>query len=63
MSKGQFGFIVVLCLIAVLVLILGECIIGLWLNLGMTASRIWLIFVVVATCTISVWHGIKQEKE
>ena len=42
---------------------LGECLIGLVWNLGMTASRIWLIVVILATCAVSVWLGLRNEKE
>lgn len=48
--KNRLKWIVPLCLLAVLVLVLGECLIGLVWNLGMTASRIWLIVVILATC-------------
>lgn len=41
----------------------GECLIGLVWNLGMTASRIWLIVVILATCAVSVWLGLRNEKE
>lgn len=61
--KKRLKWIVPLCLLAVLVLILGECLIGFVWNLGMTASRIWLIFIIVATCAVSVWLGIRNEKE
>lgn len=61
--KKRLKWIVPLCLLAVLVLILGECLIGLVWNLGMTVSRIWLIFVIIVTCAVSVWLGIRNEKE
>lgn len=55
MKKRQFKFIVALCVIAVVLWILGEVLIGLVLDLGMTASRIWAIVVVVGTCAFSLW--------
>ena len=61
--KNRLKWIVPLCLIAVLVLVLGECLISLVWNLGMTASRIWLIVVILATCAVSVWLGLRNEKE
>ena len=57
--KNRLKWIVPLCLLAVL----GECLIGLVWNLGMTASRIWLIVVILATCAVSVWLGLRNEKE
>ena len=61
--KNRLKWIVPLGLLAVLVLVLGECQIGLVWNLGMTASRIWLIVVILATCAVSVWLGLRNENE
>ncbi len=32
------------------------------LESGMTASRIWLIVVILATCAVSVWLGAAERK-
>lgn len=55
MKKRQLKFILALSVIAVLVWIGGEILLGLVLDLGMTVSRIWAIAVVVGTCIFSVW--------
>lgn len=55
MKKRQFKFIVALCVIAVVLWIVGEVVIGLVLDLGMTVSRIWAIVIVVLTCAFSLW--------
>ena len=55
MKKRQLKFIVALCVVAVLLWIGGEILLGLVLNLGMTVSRIWAIARVVLTCALSLW--------
>ena len=55
MKKRQLKFIVALCVVAVLLWIGGEILLGLVLNLGMTVSRIWAIAIVVLTCALSLW--------
>lgn len=60
--KQRLKFIIPLCCIAVLVLILGECLIGLVFN-NMIVSRVWLILVIVGTCAFSIWHSVRNEKE
>ncbi|MEE0022248.1 hypothetical protein [Ruminococcus sp.] len=48
-------FIVALCVVAAVLWIGGEILLGLVLNLGMTVSRIWAIAIIVLTCAFSVW--------
>ncbi len=55
MKKRQFKFILALCVIAAILWIGGEMLIGLVLNWGMTASRIWAILIIVLTCAFSLW--------
>lgn len=55
MKKRQLKFIVALCVVAVMLWIGGEILLGLVLNLGMTVSRIWAIAIVVLTCAFSLW--------
>ena len=55
MKARKWKFILALCVIAAVVWIVGEVLIGLVWDLGLTASRIWAIVVVVATCAFSVW--------
>ena len=53
--KGRQKFIVALCVVAAVLWIGGEILLGLVLNLGMTVSRIWAIAIIVLTCAFSVW--------
>ncbi|MGN1403105.1 MAG: hypothetical protein ACI4XB_02190 [Ruminococcus sp.] len=55
MKKRQIKFIVALCVIAVILWIVGEIVLGLVLDLGMTVSRIWAITIIVLTCAFSLW--------
>ncbi|MBO5226591.1 MAG: hypothetical protein J6B17_00730 [Ruminococcus sp.] len=55
MLKRQFKFIICLCLIAVLVWILGEVLIGLVLEWHGIVSWIWAGIMLVGTCVFSVW--------
>ena len=57
MKKRQMKFILALCSAAVAVWIssLGEILLGLVLDLGLTVSRIWAIAVIVLTCAFSLW--------
>ncbi|MBQ8825446.1 MAG: hypothetical protein IJZ64_09545 [Ruminococcus sp.] len=55
MGKRQLKFIIPVCIIAMLILIIGECLIGLVFDWGIVVSRIWLIVVIVLTCAFSVW--------
>ncbi len=55
MRKRQFKFIVALCVIAVILWIGGEILLGLVLDLGLTVSRIWAIVIIVGTCAFSLW--------
>lgn len=55
MKKRKFLFLLALCVLAAILWIGGELLIGLVLNLGMTASRIWAIAVIVLTCVFSLW--------
>ncbi len=55
MKKRQFKFIVALCVIAVVLWIVGEVLIGLVWDFGLTVSRIWAIVIVVGTCAFSLW--------
>ncbi len=55
MKKRQIQFIVALCVIAVIVWIIGEILIGLVWDLGMTVSRIWAAAVIIGTCAFSLW--------
>lgn len=55
MKKRQIKFIVALCVIAVILWIVGEIVLGLVLDLGMTVSRIWAIAIIVLTCAFSLW--------
>ena len=55
MKGRQWKFIVALCVVAAVLWIGGEILLGLVLNLGMTVSRIWAIAIIVLTCAFSVW--------
>ena len=55
MKGRQLKFIVALCVVAGVLWIGGEILLGLVLNLGMTVSRIWAIAIIVLTCAFSVW--------
>ena len=55
MKGRQLKFIVALCVVAAVLWIGGEILLGLVLNLGMTVSRIWAIAIIVLTCGFSVW--------
>lgn len=55
MKKRQIKFIVALCVISVILWIVGEIVLGLVLDLGMTVSRIWAIAIIVLTCAFSLW--------
>lgn len=55
MKGRQLKFIVALCVVAAVLWIGGEILLGLVLNLGMTVSRIWAIAIIVLTCAFSVW--------
>lgn len=55
MKGRQLKFIVALCVVAAVLWIGGEILLGLVLNLGMTMSRIWAIAIIVLTCAFSVW--------
>lgn len=55
MKGRQLKFIVALCVVAAVLWIGGEILLGLVLNLGMTVSRIWAIVIIVLTCAFSVW--------
>ena len=43
MKKRQIKFIAALCVVAVIIWIVGEILIGLVWDLGLTVSRIWAI--------------------
>ena len=60
MKKRQLKFIVALCVVAVLLWIGGEILLGLVLNLGMTVSRIWAVAIVVLTCAFSLWKCTRE---
>lgn len=55
MFKRRLLFLLGLCSIAAILWIGGEILIGLVLNWGMTASRIWAVLVIVLTCGFSMW--------
>lgn len=55
MKGRQLKFIVALCVVAAVLWIGGEILLGLVLNLGMMVSRIWAIAIIVLTCAFSVW--------
>ena len=55
MKGRQLKFIVALCVVAAVLWIGGEILLGLVLNLGMTVYRIWAIAIIVLTCAFSVW--------
>ena len=55
MKGRQLKFIVALCVVAAVLWIGGEILLGLVLNLGRTVSRIWAIAIIVLTCAFSVW--------
>lgn len=55
MKGRQLKFIVALCVVAAVLWIGGEILLGLVLNLGMTVSRLWAIAIIVLTCAFSVW--------
>ena len=55
MKGRQLKFIVALCVVAAVLWIGGEILLGLVLDLGLTVSRIWAIAIIVLTCAFSVW--------
>lgn len=55
MFKRRLLFLLGLCSIAAILWIGGEILIGLVLNWGMTASRIWAVLIIVLTCGFSMW--------
>lgn len=55
MFKRRLLFLLGLCSIAAILWIGGEILIGLVLNWGMTASRIWAALIIVLTCGFSMW--------
>lgn len=63
MSKKHLGFIVILTIVAMLLWIAGEVLIVAVLGLSGTASIWWTVFMVVATITISVWKGFKEDND
>ena len=60
MKGRQLKFIVALCVVAAVLWIGGEILLGLVLNLGMTVSRIWAIAIIVLTCAFSVWKCSRE---
>ncbi len=55
MKKRQIKFIAALCVVAVIIWIVGEILIGLVWDLGLTVSRIWAIIMIIVTCAFSLW--------
>lgn len=55
MKKRQIKFIAALCVVAVIIWIVGEILIGLVWDLGLTVSRIWAIIMIILTCAFSLW--------
>ena len=53
--KRKWKFLFALCVIAALLWVGGEILLGLVLDLGLTVSRIWAILVIVGTCAFSLW--------
>ena len=69
--KNRLKWIVPLCLLAVLVLVLGECLMAYELIRDSVGKIVHpeetefsgLIVVILATCAVSVWLGLRNEKE
>lgn len=55
LRRRKWSFLFALCVLAVLLWLGGELLIGLVFNLGLTASRIWAVLVLAATFAFSVW--------
>lgn len=55
LRRRKWSFLFALCVLAVLVWLGGELLIGLVFNLGLTASRVWAGLVLVATFAFSFW--------
>ena len=62
MKKKDLVFIIGLTIIMGVLWMAGFLVMGLWIPVTVKAHRAWLIFIIVTTLTISVWHSMKEDE-
>lgn len=63
MKKNDFIFIVGLTLLAGVIWIVGEVVMGMWIAVYHWVPVVWRILIVVGTLSISVWHSFKYDED
>ena len=62
MSKKEMIFTLGLTMLMSIIWITGELVMGLWIPVTDTVHQIWLIFIVVVTLVVNVWHSMKKDE-
>lgn len=63
MKKNDFTFIVGLTLLASVIWVIGEIIMGMWIAVYWWVPIVWRVLVVVGTLAVSVWHSFKYDED
>lgn len=62
MKKHDINFIIGLTIIAAVVWIAGELIMGIWIAVYNWVLIVWRILIIVGTLAVSVWHSFKYDE-
>lgn len=63
MKKHDFTFIIGLTLLAGVIWVIGEIIMGMWVAVYWWVPFVWRVLVVVGTLAVSVWHSFKYDED
>lgn len=63
MKKNDFTFIIGLTLLASIIWVVGELVMGMWIAVYWWVPVVWRILVVVGTLSVSVWHSFKYDED
>lgn len=63
MKKNDFTFIIGLTLLAGVIWIVGELVMGMWIAVYWWVPIVWRILIVVGTLSVSVWHSFKYDED
>lgn len=63
MKKNDFTFIIGLTLLAGIIWVVGELVMGMWIAVYWWVPVVWRILIVVGTLSVSVWHSFKYDDD
>lgn len=62
MKKKDVVFTIGLTILMGVIWVIGELVMGLWIAVTPPAHIFWLVFIVIATLGINIWHAMIEDK-